>query len=151
MPADERHVVEDPEPEGEKGHQVQVEPESIADERQQDRDDRVDEEAADEDAIVVDPIELRTDRSEHRIERGEDGHGRVPAELEADVDVEDEARQDAHEEPEQGKQHVVPRPPPSGFGKAITVQGSRWDGPRPSGSAAAWPWGCTSRRSPTRG
>ena len=76
--------------------------EPIADERQEDRDDRVDEEPADEDPIVVDPVELGPDRPEDRIERGEDRHGRVAAELEADVDVEDEAGEDAHEEPEQG-------------------------------------------------
>ena len=77
-------------------------PEPVPDERQQDRDDRVDQEPADEDAIVVDPVEFRPDGSEDRIERREDGHRRVSAELEADVDVEDEPRQDAHEEPEQG-------------------------------------------------
>ena len=43
--------------EREEGHQVQVEVEAVADERQQDRDDGVDQEAADEDAIVVDPIQ----------------------------------------------------------------------------------------------
>ena len=56
----------------------------------------------DEDAIVVDPVELRTHGSEDRIERGKDRHGRVPAELETDVDVEDEARKDADKESEQG-------------------------------------------------
>ena len=78
-----------------------VKAESIADERQEHRDDRIDQETADEDPIVVNPIELRANRSQDRIERGEDRHGRVPAELEADVDVEDETGQDAHEEPEQ--------------------------------------------------
>ena len=45
---------------------------------------------ADEDPIVVDPVELGADGPEDRVERGEDRHGRVAAELEADVDVEDE-------------------------------------------------------------
>ena len=84
-----------------------TEAEPIADERQQDRDDRVDQEATDEDPIVVNPIQLRPDGTEHGIEGREDRHRRVPAELETDVDVEDESRQDAHEEPEQGDQHVV--------------------------------------------
>src|SRR5437867_4147103 len=100
--SDERHVIEDPKPEGDEGHQVEVEAELIADEGQEDRDDGVDEEPADEDAIVVDPVELRTDCPEHRVERGKDRHGRIPAELEADIDVEDETRKDADEESEQG-------------------------------------------------
>src|SRR5688572_13249689 len=98
---DECHVIEDAQAEGDECHQVQVEPEAIADERQEHRDDRVDQESADEDPIVVDPVELRANRSKDRVERGEDRHGRVSAELEADVDVEDETGQDAHEEPEQ--------------------------------------------------
>ena len=81
-------------------------------------DDRVDQEPADEDPIVVDPVELCTDRPEDRIECGEDRHRRVSAELEADVDVEDETRQDAHEEPEQGEQHADVVLVPVGFGKA---------------------------------
>ena len=52
--------------------------------------------------IVVRAIELGTNRSEHRIERGEDRHGRVAAELEADVDIENEPGKDAHEETRQG-------------------------------------------------
>src|SRR5690348_5721444 len=102
VPPDEGHVVEDPQAEGDEGHQIQVETEPVADEGQQDGDDRVDQEPTDEDAIVIDPVELRADGSEHRIERGQDGHGRVSTELEADVDVEDEPCKDAHEEPEQG-------------------------------------------------
>src|SRR4029079_19483992 len=102
VPPDESHVVEDPQAEGDERHQVQVETEPIADECQEDGDDRIDHEAADEDAIVIDAVELRADGPEHRIERGEDGHGRVSTELEADVDIEDEPCKDAHEEPEQG-------------------------------------------------
>jgi hypothetical protein len=82
--------------------EVQIQAEPIPDERQQDRDDRVDQEPADEDPIVVDPIELCPHGPQDRIERCKDRHRRVPAELEADIDVEDETRKDAHEEPEQG-------------------------------------------------
>src|SRR4051794_15029877 len=85
-PPDEGPAFEDPQAEGDDRPQVQVETEPVADERQQDGDDRVDEEPADEDPIVIDPVELRADGTEHRIERGQDGHGRVPTELEADVD-----------------------------------------------------------------
>ena len=66
------------------------------------RHDRVDEEAADEDPIVVDAIELGPDRAEDQIERCKDRDGRVAAELEADVDVEDEPEQDSNEETPEG-------------------------------------------------
>src|SRR5262245_14258988 len=99
---DDGHVVENAQAEGDQGHQVEVEAEAVTDEREDDRGDRVDQEPADEDAIVVDPIELRTNRAEDRIEGGKDRHRRVPAELEADVDVEDESCEDAHQEPQQG-------------------------------------------------
>src|SRR6476661_4357686 len=104
---DERHVIQDAQPERDERYQIEIQTKSIADERQEDRDDRVDEEPADEDPIVVDPVEFRPDRSEDRIERCQDRDGRIAAELEADVDVEDESRKDADEEPEQGKQHAV--------------------------------------------
>src|SRR5262245_54044988 len=99
---DERHVVEDPEPEADQGYEVQVQAQPVADECQEHGDDRVGEKPADEDPIVVDPVELGTDGPEDRIERGEDRHGRVPAELEADIDVEDEPGEDAQEETRQG-------------------------------------------------
>src|SRR3954454_6633080 len=102
---DEGHVIEDAQTEGDEGHQVEIQTEPIADECQEDRDDGVDQEPADEDAIVVDPVELGTDRSQDRIERGEDRDGRIPTEFEADIDVEDETREDADEESEQGQQH----------------------------------------------
>ena len=144
-------------------------------------DDRIDQEPADEDSIVVDPVELRTDRPEHGVERREDRDRRVAAELEADVDVEDEARQDAHEEPEQGKQHAVVVLVPVGFGKATRPPSGRGNRPRSTaprrraGWPTAWPsvavgsraspwaWrsalasgsasasGCRSHRSRTRG
>src|SRR4051794_13933113 len=91
---DQRHVVEDAQPEGDQRHQVEVEAETVADEREDHRHDRVRDEAADEDPIVVDPVELGPDGSEHGVERGKDRHGRVPGEFEADVDVEDEPEGD---------------------------------------------------------
>src|SRR6187402_323887 len=102
--ADECHVIEDAQAEGDEGHQVEIEAEPIADEGEQDGDDRVDQEPADEDPIVVDAVELGPDGPEHRIERGEDRHGRVATELETDVDVEDETQKDAHQESQQRKQ-----------------------------------------------
>src|SRR4029078_11931118 len=105
--ADECHVIEDAQAEGDEGYQVQIQTESIADEGEQDGDDRVDQEPPDEDPFVVDAGELRADGSEHRIERGEDRHGRVATELEADVDIEDEPQADAHHEDQKGKQHAV--------------------------------------------
>ena len=88
---DQRDVVEDPEPEVDEGDQVEVEAQPVADERQQHGHDRVREEAADEDPIVVDAVELRPDGPEDRVERREDRDRRVPRELEADVDVEERA------------------------------------------------------------
>jgi hypothetical protein len=93
---------EDAQAEGDQCHEVQVKAEAVADECEDDRRDRVDQEPADEDAIVVDPVELSTDRAEDRVEGGKDRHRRITAELEADVDVEDESCEDAHQEPQQG-------------------------------------------------
>src|SRR5829696_4370269 len=64
--SDERHVVEDPEPERDQRDQVEVEAQPIADERQDDSHDGVRDEPADEDAIVVDTVELGPDGAEHR-------------------------------------------------------------------------------------
>src|SRR4051794_2043275 len=105
--SDERDVVEDPEAEVDERDQIEIEAEAIADEGEQNRHDRVRDEAADEDPIVVDAIELRADRPEHRIESGEDRHRRIPRELEADVDVEDQPGEDAHEEAREGQEHRV--------------------------------------------
>src|SRR5258705_7910931 len=58
MAPDERHVVEDPESEVDQRDQVQVEVQPIADERQDHGHQRVRDEPADEDPIVVDAIEL---------------------------------------------------------------------------------------------
>src|SRR5512141_2999361 len=44
-------------------------------------------------------------RTEHGVEGGEDGDGRVAAELEADVDVENEPEQHTHQQPCQGEDH----------------------------------------------
>src|SRR4029079_2817768 len=104
---DERHVVEDPEPEADQRDEVEVEAQAVPDERQEHRDDRIGEEAADEDPIVVDPVELGADRPQDRVERGEDRHGRVPTGLEADVDIEDEPGKDAQKETSQGEEHSV--------------------------------------------
>src|SRR4029077_20188943 len=144
--------------EGDEGHQVEIEPEPIADECQEYRDDGVDQEPADEDAIVVDPVELGTDRSKDRIERGENRDGRIPTEFEADVDIEDEAHEDANEESEQGQQHGVfvlapmvwPRLPDGDRPRHLTASSAPW-------STSAWatgmalPSGCRCRRSPTQG
>src|SRR5262245_6665156 len=107
MPPDEGDVVEDAQAERDQRHQVQVQAEAVADERQDYRHDRVGHEAADEDSIVVDAVELRPHRAEHRIERREDRHGRVPAELEADVDIENETEQHAHQQACQGEEQPV--------------------------------------------
>src|SRR6476646_12284791 len=131
---DEGHVIEDAQAEGDEGHQVEIEAEPIADERQEHRDDGVDQEPADEDAIVVDPIELGPDRSEDRIERGEDRHGRIPTEFEPDVDIEDEAHEDTDEESAQGQQHGVfvlapmvwPRLPDGEAVRHLTASCSAW-------------------------
>src|SRR5262245_44069548 len=104
VPPDEGDVVEDPQAERDQRHQVQVQPEPVADEREDDRHDRVGDEARDEDPIVVDPIELRPHRSENGIERGEDRHGRVAAEVEPDVDIENVPEQDAHQQACQGEE-----------------------------------------------
>src|SRR6187401_1370589 len=157
--ADECHVIEDAQAEGDEGYQVQIVAEPIADEGEQHGDDGVDQEPADEDPIVVDAVELGADGPEHRIERGEDRHGRVATELEADVDVEDEPQEDAHQESQQGKQHAVfvlapvvsARLPdgtaPRQLTLPLTVLSSPWVLRSLSGSHAA----CRCRRSRWRG
>src|SRR6478752_7203672 len=155
---DEGHVIEDAQTEGDEGHQVESEAEPIADECQEHRDDGVDQETADEDPIVVDPVELGADRSEDRIERGEDRHGRIPTEFEPDVDIEDEAHEDAHEESEQGQQHglivlapvVWARLPDGEAVRHLTATCSAWATTSPT-TATGPPAARTSRRSPRRG
>src|SRR5215212_3065257 len=105
VPPDQSDVVEDPEPEVDERHQVQVEAEPIADEGEDDGHDGVGHEARDEDPVVVDAVELGPHGPEDRVERCEDRNGRVAAELEADVDVEDEPEQDAHQQACQGEEH----------------------------------------------
>src|SRR5215210_7938519 len=111
---DESDVVEDPEAEVDQRDEVEIEAEAIADEREEDGDDRVRDEAADEDPIVVDAVELRADGTEDGIEGGEDRHRRVPAELEADVDIEEETGEDTGE----GQEQAVWSSLRCGFGKA---------------------------------
>jgi hypothetical protein len=120
MAPDEGHVLEDPGPERDQCHEVQVQPEPVTDEGEQDRDAGIGDEAADEDPVVVDAVELRPDRPEDRIEGCDDGHGRVSGELEADVDVEDEPGKDAQDEPCQGKKHAAPPSTSVRFGKGAT-------------------------------
>src|SRR6266545_2697091 len=104
--SDEGHVVEDARAERDERHEVQVHPQPVADEGQEHGDDRVRDETADEDSIVVDPVELGTDRSQDRVERGNDRHCAVTGELEADVDLEQEPQQDAKDEARQGEKHA---------------------------------------------
>ena len=58
MPADERDVLEDPQPEGDERDQVEVQPEAIPHEREEHRHDRVHHESADEYPVVVGPFQL---------------------------------------------------------------------------------------------
>src|SRR6185369_11852002 len=122
MSPDQGDVVEDPEAEVDQRDEVQVEAQPVADEGQDDRHHRVREEARDEDPIVVDPVELRTHRPEHRVQRSEDRHGRIAAELEADVDVEDEPEQDAHQQSRQGEEQRS-RPHCGAFGERLSPWG----------------------------
>src|SRR5262245_367709 len=122
VPPDEGDVVEDPQSERDQRHQVQVQPQPVSDEREDDRHDRVGDEARDEDPVVVDAVELCPHRAEHRVQRGEDRHGRVAAELEADVDVEDEPEQDAHQQACQGEEQRS-RPRCGTFGERLSPWG----------------------------
>src|SRR4029077_17849056 len=79
----------------------------VPDEREEDRDQGVGDEAADEDALAERPFELRADGTEDRVHRGDDADGRVPGDLIADADLEDETQQDAQEQPSQGDPHVL--------------------------------------------
>ena len=74
-----------------------------------------DDEAADEDPVVVDAVQLGPHGPEHRVERREDRHRRVPRELEPDVDVEDEPEQDADEQARQGQEHRSDSPSSTAF------------------------------------
>src|SRR3954463_16069768 len=79
VPPDQGDVVEDPQSEVDERHEVQVDAQAIADEREDHGHDRVGHEARDEDPVVVDAIKLGPHGPEHGIERGEDRHRRVPA------------------------------------------------------------------------
>src|SRR3954447_13267007 len=105
VPPDQRDVVEDPEPEADEGDEVEVEAQPVAHEGEQHGDERVDDEAADEDPIVVDAVELGADRPKNGVERRQDGDGGVALELEPDVDVEEEPGHDSDEKTHQGQEH----------------------------------------------
>jgi hypothetical protein len=101
MAPDEGHVVEDAQTERDECHEIEVQTEAIADEGQEYSNDGIDQEPADKDPIVVDPVELSANRPEDRIEGSQDRDRRVSAEFEADVDIEDEAAKDTDKEPKQ--------------------------------------------------
>src|SRR4051794_38886253 len=85
---DECDVLEDPWPERDQCHEVEVQAEPIADEGEQNGHACVGDEPADEDPIVVDAIQLCPDRPQNGIECSHDCDGGIPGEFEADVDVE---------------------------------------------------------------
>src|SRR2546421_8793824 len=118
VPADEGHVLEDPRPEGDQGDEVEVETESIADEREEHGHTGIGDESADEDPIVVDAVQLCANRAKDRIECGHDGHRGVAGKLEADVDVEEQTRSHAHEEACQREQHGLKSSLRTGIGQA---------------------------------
>src|SRR3990172_12206325 len=78
---DEGDIVEDPDAERDERDEIEIEPEAIPDERQDHGDHGVDDEARDEDAIVVDSIKLGADGPDDRVEGGQDGHRRGGAGL----------------------------------------------------------------------
>src|SRR2546427_9561266 len=130
VPSDECHVLEDPWAEGDQGDEIEIDSEPITDERQENCDDGIDNEPADEDPIVVDAVELRAHRAKDGVQRGHDGHGGIPGELEADVDLEEETQYHAHQETCQGEQHrmsvlvggIWPRLPESGAPRQLVAQ-----------------------------
>src|SRR5664280_3379802 len=81
MPADERDVLEDAQPEGDERHQVEIEPEAFPHEGEEARDDRVHHEPADEDPVVVCPFQIGSHGSKDGVERREDRDGRIPGQL----------------------------------------------------------------------
>src|SRR4029450_12321536 len=105
-------------------HEVQVQAEAVADEREPDGDDRVREEPADEDPVVIDAVQLGPNRSDDRVERREDGHGRVAAEFEADRDVEQQPGEHADEQTRQGE-YPPPRPLSGAFGQGYPTRPGR--------------------------
>ena len=123
---DERHVLEDPGPEGDQGHEVEVQAEPVADEGEQHGHAGIGDEPADEDAIVVDAVEFRANRAEDRVQRRHDRHRRVPGELEADVDVEDQAGRHPQEKACQGKKHSLFPSQPRSDGVAEVRLERRW-------------------------
>src|SRR3990172_7507231 len=118
---DEGEIVEDPDAERDECDEIEVETEAIADEGQDHGDHGIDDEARDEDAIVVDPIKLGADGPDDRVEGSQDGHRRVAAELVADVDPQDEPCEDTDQESHEGQEHGSPSLSPMRSCKA-----SRW-------------------------
>ena len=81
MAPDYSDVLEDAPAEGEQGHEIEVDPEAVTQERERSREERIRVEARQEDAGVEMSLELGAKRAEKRIERGEDPDRRVPRPL----------------------------------------------------------------------
>src|ERR671936_2339061 len=107
MAADDRHVLEDSPAECEQCHEIEVDPEAIAEECEGSGEQGVRVEAGEKDPRVEVSLELRARRAEERIERGEDAHGRVAGPLDRKVEAKRETQKHPGEESEERKEHLT--------------------------------------------
>src|SRR5687767_9847737 len=101
MPADDRHVLEDAPPECEERDEIQVDAEPVAEECERGREQRVRVEAGEEDPRREVTLELGAQRTQERVERGQDANGRVPGEIDREVDPQRKTEQDTCDKAEE--------------------------------------------------
>src|SRR5438445_12495189 len=105
--ADDRHVLEDPPSEGEESHEIQVDPEAVAEECQARREEGVCVETREEDAGVEVSLQLRAPCTQQRVERGEDSDRGVSRPLDRKVESERETQKHPGDEAEEREQHLT--------------------------------------------
>jgi len=100
-------VLEDPPAEGEERHQIEVDPEAVAEEGEARREERVCVKARQEDAGIEVSLELGPRRAEQRVQRSEDSDRCVARPLDREVEAKRQTQKHPGNETEERKQHLA--------------------------------------------
>src|SRR6266849_839634 len=107
MAPDYSDVLEDAPAEREQGHEIEVDPQPVSQEREGGREERVRVEARQEDACIEVPLELGAKRAEERVERGEDADRGVARPLDREVEAQRQSKQHPGDQAEERKPHEL--------------------------------------------
>ena len=105
--ADDRHVLEDPPSEREKRHEVEIDPQAVAEEREASRKQSIRVKAREKDACVEVSLEFGSTGPEQRVEGREDADRGVSRPLDRKVEPEGETQKHPGDESEERKQHLT--------------------------------------------